>query len=167
MWARILNEFSDSPSQTIVVRYLLENGFGVSEGGKIICNGIEIPATHVAKKTGTDRRVVDATAKRIIKNAAIRDIFLNMRVTPDLTAVADALGLTVITVYVNDAREKGIISSAVNIITKYRLAIRQIFVTDPLLSEEPKLVIIVDTAPPADLYTDLKSLPQVRKIILE
>ncbi|HJJ60644.1 MAG TPA: regulator of amino acid metabolism, contains ACT domain protein, partial [Methanocorpusculum sp.] len=30
MWQRILELFSDSPSQQKVVRFLLENGFGIS-----------------------------------------------------------------------------------------------------------------------------------------
>jgi predicted regulator of amino acid metabolism with ACT domain len=45
MWSDIIHEFADSPSQSRVVRFLLENGFGVTEDGKISCNGIEVPAT--------------------------------------------------------------------------------------------------------------------------
>ena len=39
MWADISREFADSPSQTRVVRFLLENGFGINEEGRIVCNG--------------------------------------------------------------------------------------------------------------------------------
>ena len=77
MWSDIIHEFSDSPSQSRVVRFLLENGFGVSDDGRISCNGIEMPATAVAKAIGSDRRVVDATAKRILERPMLRDIFLN------------------------------------------------------------------------------------------
>ena len=102
MWASILKIFSDSPSQTKVVKFLLENGFGINESGKIICNGIEIPATHLGKATGTDRRVVDATAKRILETSLVREIFLNMRATPDITEIADKLNFAVITIYPKD-----------------------------------------------------------------
>lgn len=166
MWTEILREFADSPSQTIVVKYFLENGLGVNEKGRIVCNGIEIPATHIAQKIGTDRRVIDATAKRILNIDWIRDIFLNIRVTPDLTQVADPLGLAVITIYPQDAGQKGIVGSAVKVITDHNLSIRQIFVTDPVLSEDPKLVVILESNLPPSVYEELRALPQVRKIII-
>ncbi|ADN36370.1 conserved hypothetical protein [Methanolacinia petrolearia DSM 11571] len=166
MWTQILREFADSPSQTMVVKYFLENGLGINEKGRIVCNGIEIPATHIAKKIGTDRRVIDATAKRILSLKEIRDIFLNLRVTPDLTQVADALGLAVITIYPKDAAQKGIVGAAVKVITDHNLSIRQIFVTDPVLSEDPKLVVILESNLPATVYEELRSLPQVRKIVI-
>jgi len=166
MWTEILREFADSPSQTMVVKYFLENGLGVNEKGRIVCNGIEIPATHIAQKIGTDRRVIDATAKRILNIEGIRDIFLNLRVTPDLTEVADALGLAVITIYPKDAGQKGIVGSAVKVITDHNLSIRQIFVTDPVLSEDPKLVVILESNLPPTVYEELRALPQVRKIVI-
>lgn len=166
MWTEILREFADSPSQTMVVKYFLENGLGVNEKGRIVCNGIEIPATHIAQKIGTDRRVIDATAKRILNIGGIRDIFLNLRVTPDLTEVADALGLAVITIYPKDAGQKGIVGSAVKVITDHNLSIRQIFVTDPVLSEDPKLVVILESNLPPTVYEELRALPQVRKIVI-
>lgn len=87
MWSDIIHEFADSPSQGRVVRFLLENGFGVNDEGRICCNGIEIPATSVAKAIGSDRRVVDSTARRILERPFLREIFLNMRATPDLTGL--------------------------------------------------------------------------------
>ncbi|MBN1432839.1 MAG: regulator of amino acid metabolism, contains ACT domain protein [Methanomicrobiaceae archaeon] len=166
MWTEILREFADSPSQTMVVKYFLENGLGINEKGRIVCNDIEIPATHIAKKIGTDRRVIDATAKRILNMENIRDIFLNIRVTPDLTQVAGALGLAVITIYPKDAGQKGIVGAAVKVITDHNLSIRQIFVTDPVLSEDPRLVVILESNLPATVYEKLRALPQVRKIII-
>jgi hypothetical protein len=166
MWATILREFSDSPSQTIVVRYMLENGFGVNEKGRITCNGIEVPATHIGKMTKTDRRVVDATSKRILSLPVIRDIFLNLRVTPDLSKVAEHMNLSVITIYPKDAGQKGIVGAAVEVLTKNDLSIRQIFVTDSQLSEDPKLVIIVENSLPSSVYEDLKKLPQIRQIVI-
>ncbi len=166
MWASILREFTDSPSQTLIIKYLLENGFGVNEEGRITCNGIEIPATHIGKITKTDRRVVDATAKKILSTPKIREIFLNLKVTPDLSRVAEHMGLSVITIYPKDAQQKGIVGAAVEVLTKHNLSIRQIFVTDSQLSEDPKLVIIVEKDPPPSVYGELKDLPQVRQIII-
>ncbi len=166
MWSEILREFADSPSQAMVIKYFLENGLGVNEKGRIVCNGIEIPATHIAQKIGTDRRVIDATARRVLSIGWIKDIFMNIRVTPDLTGVAGALGLAVITIYPKDAGQKGIVGSAVKVITDHNLSIRQIFVTDPILSEDPKLVIILESNLPPTVYEKLRQLPQVRNIVI-
>jgi predicted regulator of amino acid metabolism with ACT domain len=166
MWSNIIREFSDSPSQNRVIRFLLENGFGVSREGKIVCNGIEIPATHIAKAIGTDRRVVDTTAQRILDSSFLQAIFTNIRATPDLSLLADPLGLSAITVLPKDAREKGIVEAAVGVITGNNLNIRQIFVTDPQLSEEPKLVIIIEGVIPGRVIEGIRKLPQVKSVIL-
>jgi predicted regulator of amino acid metabolism with ACT domain len=166
MWSDIIHEFGDSPSQSRVVRFLLENGFGVTEDGRICCNGIEMPATAVAKVIGSDRRVVDATARRILERPMLRDIFLNMRATPDISRVAESLGFSVITVMPKNASEKGIVGAAVRVLSEHELSIRQIFVTDPEFSEEPKLVIVVEDSLPSGVIEQIRALPQVRQVII-
>jgi predicted regulator of amino acid metabolism with ACT domain len=166
MWSDIIHEFGDSPSQSRVVRFLLENGFGVTENGRICSNGIEMPATAVAKVIGSDRRVVDATARRILERPMLRDIFLNMRATPDISRVAESLGFTVITVLPKNASEKGIVGAAVRVLSEHELSIRQIFVTDPEFSEEPKLVIVVEDTLPSGVIEQIRALPQVRQVII-
>ena len=156
MWADISREFADSPSQARVMRFLLENGFGINEEGRIVCNGIEIPATHIGR-----------AIRRILKNPGLREIFTRMRAAPDLSRVAEALGLSVITLLPKDAQEKGIVGAAVKVLVDHDLSIRQIFVTDPYLAEEPKLVMIVDEEKvPASVYEDLRALPQVKQLII-
>ncbi|MFA4824113.1 MAG: regulator of amino acid metabolism, contains ACT domain protein [Methanoregula sp.] len=166
MWSDIISEFADSPSQSRVVRFLLENGFGVTEDGRISCNGIEMPATAVAKAIGSDRRVVDSTARRILERPLLRDIFLNMRATPDLSRVAESLGFTVIVVLPKNANERGIVGAAVRVLSDHLLSIRQIFVTDPQFSEEPKLVIIVEEPLPLGVIEQIRALPQVKQVII-
>jgi predicted regulator of amino acid metabolism with ACT domain len=166
MWSDIIQEFSDSPSQSRVVRFLLENGFGVTEDGRIGCNGIEVPATAVAKAIGSDRRVVDSTARHILERPMLREIFLNMRATPDLSRVAEKLGYTVITVLPRDANEKGIVGAAVRILSDHNISIRQIFVTDPQFSEDPKLVIIIEDDLPVGTIEAIRALPQVKQVII-
>jgi predicted regulator of amino acid metabolism with ACT domain len=166
MWSDIIHEFADSPSQSRVVRFLLENGFGVTEDGKISCNGIEVPATAIAKVIGSDRRVVDSTARRILERPMLREIFINMRATPDLSKVAETLGFSVITVLPKNANERGIVGAAVKVLTEHMLSIRQIFVTAPQFAEEPKLVIIVEEPLPYGTIEEIRALPQVRQVII-
>jgi predicted regulator of amino acid metabolism with ACT domain len=166
MWSDIIHEFADSPSQSRVVRFLLQNGFGVTEDGRISCNGIEVPATAVAKAIGSDRRVVDSTAQRILERPMLREIFINMRATPDLSHVAEALGFSVITVLPKNATERDIVGATVRVLSEYELPIRQIFVTDPYLSEEPKLVVIVEDPLPPGVVEKIRALHQVKQVII-
>jgi len=166
MWSEIMQSFADSPSQARVIRFLLENGLGINDEGRVVCNQIAIPATKVAEAVGVDRRVVDATARRILEDERLAPIFSRMRATPDRSMVAEHLGLSVITITVDDARAKGIVLSAVRVLTAHNLAIRQIFVTDPYLAEEPKLVLIVDGYLQPGVVEELRSLPHVRRLTL-
>lgn len=166
MWSEIMRAFADSPSQSRVALFLLENGLGVNEQGRVVSNEIAIPATQVASVVGVDRRVVDATAKRILEDIQLAPIFARMRATPDLSMVAEHLGLSVITIAPIDARDKGVVEAAVHVLTLHDLAIRQIFVTDPYLAADPKLVLIVDGTLPPGVIEELRSLPQVRRISL-
>lgn len=166
MWSAIIDAYSDSPSQLRVVRFLLENGFGVNKSGKITANGIEMPATQVARAIGVDRRVVDTTARSILEHETLQQVFCNLRVTPDLSLVAEELGLTIITLIPKNATDKHIVASAVSILDRYDLSIRQLFVTDPILAEEPKLVMIINGPLPHGVVEDLRILPQVKRLIL-
>ncbi|MDD1719112.1 MAG: regulator of amino acid metabolism, contains ACT domain protein [Methanoregulaceae archaeon] len=166
MWSLITQEFADSPAQAKIVRFLLENGFGVNEEGRVVCNGIEVPATQIARVLGSDRRVVDATARRILARPQLKEVFLKIRATPDLSRVAESLGLSVITVLPRNAAEKGIVGAAVRVLTSHDLAIRQIFVTDPYFAEDPRLVIIMDEPLPQGVVEEIRRLPQVRQVTI-
>ncbi|HJJ43654.1 MAG TPA: regulator of amino acid metabolism, contains ACT domain protein [Methanocorpusculum sp.] len=166
MWRRILEQFQDSPSQQRVVRFYLENGFGVSPEGKTIVNGVEISASALARVIKVDRRVIDATLRRISEIDELRSLFSRLRVTPDLTDVAKNLGLSVITILPNNAGDKNIVSSAVDVLASYDLPLRQIFVTDPYVVETPRLVIIIDGVIPAEAIQKLRNLPSVKSLIL-
>jgi len=69
------------------------------------------------------------------------------------------------TILPKDASEKGIVSAAVRVIAEEGLSIRQIYVTDPLLSEDPRLVVIIDGEYPPSVIEGIRRLPQVRQII--
>ena len=166
MWRKILDQFQDSPSQQRVVKFLLENGFGVSPEGKTMVNGIEISASALSRAIKVDRRVVDSTAHRICEIDELQSLFSRLRVTPDLTDVAKNLGLSVITIIPKNAGDKNIVSSAVDVLSSFELSLRQIFVTDPYVVEFPRLVIIIDGVIPAEAIKKLRDLPTVQSIIL-
>jgi predicted regulator of amino acid metabolism with ACT domain len=101
-----------------------------------------------------------------VTDSSLREIFTRMRATPDLSNVAESLGLTVITVLPKNASERGIVGATVRVLSGHNLSIRQIFVTDAQFSEEPKLVIIVDELLPHGVIEEIRSLPQVKKVII-
>ena len=166
MWSLIMKEFADSPAQARVAKFLLENGFGVNPEGKVVANGVEIPATHIAGAIGADRRVVDATARRILSVKALASVFGNLRATPDLSRVAEAMGLSSFTIIPRNAQEKGIVSAVLRVVQRHNLSLRQIFVTDPYFAEEPKLVVIIDEEVPRGLFEEIRALPQVKQVII-
>lgn len=166
MWNKILSLFRDSPSQQRVVRFLIENGLGISSEGKVNVNGIEISASALARVIKVDRRVVDTTIKRIMEFDELEPIFTRLKVTPDITDIAKNLGLSVITIIPKNAGSKNIVASAVSIIAAHDLSLRQIFVTDPYFVEKPRLVIIIDGKIPSQAITELSSLPAIESITL-
>ena len=89
-----------------------------------------------------------------------------MRATPDLTLIADKLSLSVITILPDDATKAGIVDACIHVLSLHGVGIRQLFVTDPLLSEDPRLVIITERSIPAQVIEDLRALPVVRRLIL-
>jgi len=109
---------------------------------------------------------VDSTARRILERPFLREIFLNMRATPDLSKVAESLGFSVITVLPKNASERGIIGAVVQVLVRYDVSIRQIFVTDPEFSEEPRLVIIIEESLPDGVVEQIRALPQVKNVII-
>ncbi len=164
MWSAILDWFADSPSQTRVVRFLLENGFGVNKDGRIACNTIAVAATQVAARLSVDRRVVEATARRILESP-FSEIFINMRATPDLSVIAENLSLTVITVIPQDASKPGVVNACIQVLSSHNIGLHQVFVTDPHLSEEPRLVIIAEGKMPPGVIDELRELPVVKRLI--
>lgn len=166
MWNKILSLFKDFPSQQRVVRFLIENGFGISEEGKVNANGTEISASALARVINVDRRVVDTTVKHIMEFEELKPVFTHLKVTPDLTDVAKNLGLSVITVIPKNAGSKNIVASAVSVIASHDLNLRQIFVTDPYFVENPKLVIIIDGKIPPAAIEELYALDFVDSIII-
>ena len=88
-----------------------------------------------------------------------------MRVTPDLSVIAENLSLSVITVIPQDASKPGIIDACIHTLSRHQIGLRQIFVTDPHLSESPRLVIIADGKMPAGVIDELRELPVVKKLV--
>jgi predicted regulator of amino acid metabolism with ACT domain len=167
MFAEIMEKFSDSPSQQRVIRLLLERGFSVSDEGRVVSGGIEIPNTGIAREVDVDRRVVDATTDAILADDELRPIFQNISAIPSLMDLAPVLDLTVLTVAVRDAEESGIVATVTGAIADRGISIRQTISEDPEFTDEPRLYVITDDPLPGDLLNDIKAMDFVHRIELE
>ena len=167
MFDEIMEKFEGSPSQQEVVRLLLERGFSVSEEGRVVSGGIEIPDTQIARELGVDRRVVDSTTDALLADDDLRPIFRNISSIPSLRDLAPVLDLTVLTVEVRDAEQSGIVATVTSMIADRGVSIRQAITEDPEFTDEPRLYVITDEPIPGGLLTDIKNLAFVRRVGIE
>jgi predicted regulator of amino acid metabolism with ACT domain len=163
----IMEKFADSPSQQAVIRLLLERGFSVSDEGRVVSGGIEIPNTGIAREIDVDRRVVDATTDAILDDDQLRRIFQNISAIPSLMDLAPVLDLTVLTVAVRDAEESGIVATVTERLADHDISIRQTVSEDPEFTDQPKLYVVTDEPLPGELINEIRALPFVRKIELQ
>jgi len=164
MFEEIMEEFEGSPGQQSVIRFLLERGFSVNEDGRVVSGGIEIPDTGVAREVGVDRRVVDSTTDAILADERLRRIFRNVSAIPSLMDLAPVLDLSVLTVWVEDETEPGIVAEVTTHIADRGISIRQVISEDPEFTTDPKLYVVTDERLPGDLLVEIRDLPFVRRV---
>jgi predicted regulator of amino acid metabolism with ACT domain len=166
MFDRIMQKFEGSPSQQQVIRLLLERGFSVSDEGRVVSGGIEIPNTQIAREISVDRRVVDSTTDAILKDEELRRIFQNISSIPSLMDLAPVLDLSVLTVEVRDADVPGIVATVTSLLADNDISIRQTISEDPEFTDDPRLYLVTDEDVPGDVLNELKNLEFVHRIQL-
>lgn len=166
-FADIMAKFEDSPSQQAVVRLLLERGFSVNDGGRVVSGGIEIPNTGIAREIDVDRRVVDATTDAILADPELEPIFRNISAIPSLMDLAPVLDLTVLTVSVGDPEASGILATTTGVLADHDIQIRQTISEDPEFTDDPVLYVVTERDLPGEVINEIRDLPFVRRIELE
>jgi predicted regulator of amino acid metabolism with ACT domain len=164
MWREILAKFRRYPAQEKVVRLILERGFQVSERGRVVSGGIEIPHAQIAKELDVDRRVVDTTAAAIVEDEDLWKIFKNVRSMTFLAEVAPVVGLGVIEITPVNAAQTGLLGEVASAVAEYGLSIRQAVSDDPFFVEQPKLTIITEAKIPGELVRLLMDIKGVRRV---
>ena len=167
MFDEIMRKFDDSPSQQAVIRLLLERGFSVSDEGRVVSGGIEIPNTGIAREIDVDRRVVDATTDAILDDEELRRIFQNISAIPSLMDLAPVLDLTVLTVRVTEADRHGIVTAVTEVLADREISIRQTISEDPEFTDEPKLYVITGEPLAGEVINEIRSFDFVRKIEIQ
>ncbi|ELY87440.1 MULTISPECIES: hypothetical protein [Natrialba] len=167
MFDEIMGKFEGSPSQQAVIRLLLERGFSVNDDGRVVSGGIEIPNTGIAREIDVDRRVVDSTTNAILDDPELRRIFQNISQVPSLMDLAPVLDLTVLSIAVDNAEQKGIVAAVTGTLAENDISIRQTISEDPEFTDEPRLYLITDEDVSGAAITELRDLEFVRKIELQ
>ncbi len=166
MWEEISQEFKNYPYQKKVALFLLSRGLRVNEEGKICLGEIEIPHAKIARVLQIDRRVVDATAKRIRDKEKLFRIFTSLDVVPFLKEVAPHIGLNVLIITPDDASKPGIMGDVASKLAEEGIPIRQAIADDPYLTENPKLTIITGVEIKGEILNELKKIDGVKEITI-
>jgi hypothetical protein len=166
LWSRIAQVFEGYPAQLEVLKFLLKHGLRVGDDGNIYCDGIKIPLVQLAREIGVDRRTVEMTAKKILRDAQLRHLFQNLESVAFLRRVAGELGLGVIEIIPDDAAKPGIVKSVTEVVASAGISIRQVMTDDPYISTAPKLTIITEGPIRGEIIEALRKIPHVKSIIV-
>ena len=164
MWSQIKQFFKDFPAQERVAQLMFERGFQISDDGKVVSGGIEIPHTQIGKEVGVERRAVDSTVQTILSKDELKRIYKNLRQVCSLQEVAREFNLSVIVFVPENAAQTGIIADVTRIVSENGLSIRQALAEDPSISAHPKLTLILEGDIPSELISKIRKLPGTRSI---
>jgi predicted regulator of amino acid metabolism with ACT domain len=158
LWKKVESYLENNPAQLKVARTIVEQGFHISEDGKIYCGSTEIPASKIARPLGVDRRVVGNTIESILSEPELHRIFTKIKSAgPFFGDIADQLGFGVVVINANP-QTVGIANE--------EISIRQIIAEDPELYPEPKLTIITEKVVPGDIIQEFLKIPGVERVTI-
>ncbi|MDY6779761.1 MAG: amino acid-binding protein, partial [Halobacteria archaeon] len=108
--------------------------------------------------------VVDSTTTAILEDDELREVFQNISSIPSLKDVASALGLSVLTIRVDDASSTGLISELTRVVAEHDVSIRQAVSDDPYFTDEPEFTVITNGEVPGELVKEISELGFVEKV---
>ena len=166
LWKKVESFLENNPAQLKVARTIVEQGFHISEDGKIYCGNTEIPASKIARPLGVDRRVVGNTITSILSEPELREIFTKIKSAgPFFGDIADQLGFGVVLINAKP-QTVGIVAKATSLIAAEGISIRQIIAEDPELYPEPKLTIITEKVVSGDIIQEFLRIPGVERVTI-
>jgi len=160
MWNQLVKEFSRTPSQAEVAKYMLETGIR-QEGNKLFFEKVAISHSQVAEALGKDKRVVAATVKTIKKNKRLYSIYSKLQPTCNLMNMAHDMGWGVICIELINPNMPGTLGRVSTKLGDMKISIRQ--AQCPATACDI-LYIITDNPITGDVITALKDLKNVKTI---
>ena len=157
LWDEIAKEFGRSESKRKVMTKLLMYGLSVKgegpegrEGPGVFLGDIYIPYKSVARACGVDWRTVKDALICIRRNSFLRNFFERLEnAGPFLRGVTKLLGYRCIVVEtVKD--QPGILAYVSGLLAEKEVNILQVVAEHPLLVDNPKLYIVIESEVPGD-----------------
>jgi chorismate mutase len=165
-WERLNRVFREYPAQLKVAKVLFARGLRVEREGKIMCGEMRVPSIQVAREAGVDRRTVEMTARTLLKDEKLGPLFSNLQPLPYLKGVAHHLGLGVVEITAEDATKPGILHEVAEVLSRFRVSVRQVVADDPHLVPYPKLTVVTDRPLKGRVIEELRALPSVQSVIV-
>ena len=164
MWKITEEKFNKYPSQHKVAKKILELGLCVKEDKKVYCGDVEINLSSLARSIQTDRRVITSTIDTILNDDDLKEIFMNISPSgPLLKNIATMLGLGVIELE-GSGEKYGILSRIALVLSDAKVSIRQLYASDPELSQIPKITIITSKPVKGTLLQELLQIEGISKV---
>ncbi|MBA3046449.1 MAG: hypothetical protein KKH41_04065 [Candidatus Thermoplasmatota archaeon] len=162
MWDQLQKEFSRTPSQAEIAKYMLEIGIRQEEN-KLFFDKVAISHSQVAEALGKDKRVVAATVKTIKANKKLYRIFSKLQPTCNLINMANSMGWGVICIELDDPNMPGTLGRISTKLGEMKISIRQ---TQCPATACDILYVITDNPITGDVIEGLKGVRNVKTIKL-
>jgi predicted regulator of amino acid metabolism with ACT domain len=162
MWDQLEKDFSRTPSQGEIAKYMLDVGIRL-QGEKLYFDKVSISHSQVAEALGKDKRIVTATVKTIKKNKELYRIFSKVQPTCNLMNMAHNMGWGVICIELDDPNMPGTLGRISTKLGEMKISIRQ--AQCPATACDV-LYVITDNPITGDVITALKDVQNVKTIKL-
>lgn len=161
----IMECFREYTGQTKVVRFLLETGLSVKDGG-IYCNGVKMSPSRIGRTLDIDRRTVVSTIDTIENDEELSKVFSNLRAAAFYKDVAPDIGAGLIEIIPTDPHVTGILAGISRIIADYDISIRQSITEDPEFKDKAKLFVITESPVPVEALKDMMKIRGVLSVTI-
>ena len=162
MWNQLEEEFSRTPSQAEVAKYMLDLGIR-QQGSKLYFDKVSVSQSQVAEALGKDKRVVAATIKTIKNSKHLYSIFSHLQPTCNLINLAENMGWGVICIELSDPNMPGTLGRVSTKLGDLKVSIRQ---TQCPATDCYMLYIITNNPITGDVIEELKNVRNVKTIKL-
>ncbi len=154
---KVLERFPENARvRRLVAAEFLRLGLKVDGSGKVFVGKIEIPPAKIGRALGVDRRVVIETARSILEDDKLLQIFYRMESRAFIGNVAKELGFDTVEIRA-DPNKVGIVAAVTGILADEGMAIRQVISDDPDMFPDPVLTIIINGSISARAIKRLKA----------
>ncbi len=168
MWQILARKFHDTPQRLKVAQTIIRHGFRVDGPGDVRCGDIRIPLKAIGDALNIDRRTVRTTTEIIASDPELQPFFSRLKPAgPSLEQVAHLFGFGMVTIFVRDPENPGILADVASAIAAYGIPIRQVIAEDAGVYAEPCLKVITQEELTGSMINSLTDIKGVSRVIIQ